>query len=692
MAFLAPHFEHALDGLQRNTVERLTLGNNLYHFLYLTGARQLLRAFAQCSSLETVTIHLANATPEAITLLLTGAARCRSLKRLNIVGGVSLREAKALATGLAEFRYSSRTPPVTSERGTVTPPFRAARAHRALLEVGGTARSRAPCLGSPSRACRVVATPTPTRMRGVVSPASPQTRCCSNCAGTLPRTPVRLMLSLFHLSDTASAALLEGLRRSERLTSGGVRANVAPAEFRPALERLGNRLEQILSRNRQRLLCVGGWEEKQQHHPSVPCRTPPRQESLPEKDVSRAARGVPSVPCPVHGAMANMARPPLSPCSGRRPPPSPPISPPPRRASPPHPLSAVSFNVRGRCGSSDAWSTITPPSRRYSPPQLLKDLNENHQKEDRRSPERASSYVSSKTKTRDRSCTPSPSPRPPKSSPPRSPAPHYTRNLRQLGVHPQEVPRNGDPHHEVAPCDCFVCGDLRKMPEEARVGRERPSSTVPLLPTDVAVEEEPSTVPQTPSTLPTSPHATPFHPVVRMSDIFVAAAEAARHLGRLANWAPLEGSGLVCLAEKLVSDSTTTQEEEDGITPTRDRDTTRTSQSVSPSPNSVPTTPETPMLHTAAPPPPTQHTAPQEQPQRRQASPRDGEVRAKTVQYLRHCVAEVHSTLQVYESRVQTEMDSVSQRVRGLSQELRSEVAAQLSQATELLDSIQSAT
>ncbi|XQJ29778.1 hypothetical protein NXY56_005838 [Leishmania guyanensis] len=95
--------------LTHNTVERVTVGNTPLHMLHLCDVQCVAPLFASCVSLTAMTIHLKYmASSTALELLLCAAATSPTLKHISVMGGVTLMEASAMASGIAAFTWDKR--------------------------------------------------------------------------------------------------------------------------------------------------------------------------------------------------------------------------------------------------------------------------------------------------------------------------------------------------------------------------------------------------------------------------------------------------------------------------------------------------------------------------------------------------------------------------------------------------------
>ncbi|KAG5470651.1 hypothetical protein LSCM1_01897 [Leishmania martiniquensis] len=299
--------------LERNTAERVTVGNTPLHMLHLCDVQCVAPLFASCVSLTTMTVHLKYlASSTALEMLLRAAATSPTLTHISVIGGVTSMEAAAMASGIAAFTWSDKVRgqgvpctaapsasslPHTARRAPPTPEGRPLSSGQSKIQ-RGACRRRYPAshraAASSPYACTLARTSgqrqrCATRERGVPArttqrrlqaggamwqaplPISPLAAPISHRAllassqGFVP-TParvsplsahymeggVRLTLELHRLEEATAALLLDGLRRAHRIILTEVRLCVATTEARCAGRRLAHEATKAAAHHRQR--------------------------------------------------------------------------------------------------------------------------------------------------------------------------------------------------------------------------------------------------------------------------------------------------------------------------------------------------------------------------------------------------------------------------------------------------------
>ncbi|RNF24288.1 uncharacterized protein Tco025E_02577 [Trypanosoma conorhini] len=263
--------------LLHNTATRLTLGNTPLHAVPVTVAQQLKPLLESSTSLTAFTVHTQFTPPESLRLLLLGAARCRSLQHVRLVGGISVLQSRMMMSAFMQFTFARRNSRATSAvRPAKSPAGRCPHTpfSKRPSPAPNPRRNAAVCEADiPRGACRPCGY---ARLHSHQQPNSETVRSPSPRGTWL--NGVHMVLDMHHLDDVVAGFLLKGLERSERIV--GLDLHIAPTS--QAAARVAGRLQShanaIVARNARRvryLLCqkppggaapVPGAQKKAQAH------------------------------------------------------------------------------------------------------------------------------------------------------------------------------------------------------------------------------------------------------------------------------------------------------------------------------------------------------------------------------------------------------------------------------------------
>lgn len=278
--YVTPTTEYIAARLRQSTTDRLTIGNTPLHNLHLSDARHLEPSFRHCTSLTSITVHLQYvASSVALEVLLQGAATCRSLQRLHIVGGVSQMEGRAIGVGLAAFTAMEWLAPHSSPPSSPGTAMRHHRCHRPLHPLLPSQQPSRPLpasaryLQTEQQAPLTVSSPL-ARGGGVMWRYSPITQTKPSTpplprphAQSKPPRPwlealqrggVRLVLELNQMDEQSAESILAGLRASQRFTRVELRLRNGTAAALAQQHHFMAKVKPLIARQRR---CLTSREE-----------------------------------------------------------------------------------------------------------------------------------------------------------------------------------------------------------------------------------------------------------------------------------------------------------------------------------------------------------------------------------------------------------------------------------------------
>jgi hypothetical protein len=94
--------------LRKENCQRFSVGRTAAFAVNSAAAQRLGSLIEKCESLRTVEIHLTYTSVDALRILLKHVTRARFLTCLQVIGGLSILQAKVLGNGLADFTGSRR--------------------------------------------------------------------------------------------------------------------------------------------------------------------------------------------------------------------------------------------------------------------------------------------------------------------------------------------------------------------------------------------------------------------------------------------------------------------------------------------------------------------------------------------------------------------------------------------------------